>query len=375
MLSYQNMTPSQRELYDKVKNTTHYFYVSWEKVGDAEALAIAEALKVNTTVTRVELWQNQIGVAGASAIAETLKVNKAVTSIAVWDNQIGDAGASAIAETLKVNKTVTWITVWDNQIGDAGASAIAEALKVNTTVTKVDLGENLIGDAGAQAIAELIKVNKTLAWLNLSWNCIGDVGIQAIADARESNPTLTDFYISLQLSPLVPSSFPRLATADDLQAVFGLLTSGRELEDQLASLPALPTEIADLIMDEACYWQGVQRTNRACYFDSLSVTVPKSSTGNSIRVKAIQVLLDANDSEPCVVKLIVRDTQGAVQYECTAKPTLVDSTLWHVTILPANHPVMRQMREGWKVDVQPRKSSRGVRFESLHVGYIERQYA
>ena len=188
------------------------------------------------------------------------------------------------------------------------------------------------------------------------------------------------YSIGNQCSPLVLSLLPRLATADELQAVFGLLTSGRELEDQLASLPALPTEIADLIMDEACYWQGVQRTNRACYFDSLSVTVPTSSTGNSIRVKAIQVLLDvkhvdANDSEQCVVKLIVRDEQDAVRYECTAKPTLVDSTLRRVTILPANHPVMRQMREGWKVDFQPSKCTGGGRFESLHVGYIERQYA
>ncbi|XP_004346365.1 hypothetical protein CAOG_05692 [Capsaspora owczarzaki ATCC 30864] len=296
------------------------------------------------------LWQNQIGDAGASAIAETLKVNKAVTSIAIWDNQIGDAGASAIAQALKVNTTVTRLIIWRNQIGDAGASAVAEALKVNTTVTEFDLHKNLIGDAGAQAFAELVKVNKTLAWLNLSWNCIGEVGIQAIADAREFHHTRTALRIGNQCSPLVLSLLPRLATADELQTVFGLLTSGPELENQLASLPALPTEIADLIMDEACYWQGVQRTNRACYFDSLSVTVPTSSTGNSIRVKAIQVLLDvkhvdANDSEQ------------------------------RVTILPANHPVMRQMREGWKVDVQPRKSSRGVRFESLHVGYIERQYA
>ncbi|KJE95243.1 hypothetical protein, variant 2 [Capsaspora owczarzaki ATCC 30864] len=407
-----------------------------EQVGDAGAQAIAEALKVNMTITQVDLWQNQIGEVGARALAETLKVNETVTWIAIWDNQIGDAGASAIAEALKVNKTVTEVvlggnqisdigasaiaealgvnktvtrlnldknqigsagaqalaeafkvntTVTDvdlggNQISDIGASAIAEALKVNKTVTRLDLDKNQIGSAGAQALAEAFKVNKTLAWLNLSWNCIGDVGIQAIADAFESNPTLTDFYIGNQCSPLVPSLLPRLATADELQAVFGLLTSGRELEDQLASLPALPTEIADLIMDEACYWQGLRRTRCNIYDERfLQVTVPRSSTGNAIRVQAMQVLLDmkyvrAKNPELYVVQLIVRDTQGAVQYECTAKPTLVDSTLWRVTILPANHPVIRQMREGWTVDVQPSKCTGGGRFESLHVGYIERQY-
>ncbi|XP_011270571.1 hypothetical protein CAOG_08909 [Capsaspora owczarzaki ATCC 30864] len=380
MLSYQNITPSQRELYDKVKNTPRYFCRHGEQVGDAGAQAIAEALKVNMTITQVDLWQNQIGEVGARALAETLKVNETVTWIAIWDNQIGDAGASAIAEALKVNKTVTEVVLGGNQISDIGASAIAEALKVNKTVTRLDLDKNQIGSAGAQALAEAFKVNKTLAWLNLSWNCIGDVGIQAIADAFESNPTLTDFYIGNQCSPLVPSLLPRLATADELQAVFGLLTSGRELEDQLASLPALPTEIADLIMDEACYWQGLRRTRCNIYDERfLQVTVPRSSTGNAIRVQAMQVLLDmkyvrAKNPELYVVQLIVRDTQGAVQYECTAKPTLVDSTLWRVTILPANHPVIRQMREGWTVDVQPSKCTGGGRFESLHVGYIERQY-
>ncbi|KJE95257.1 hypothetical protein CAOG_05730 [Capsaspora owczarzaki ATCC 30864] len=401
MLSYQNITPSPRELNDKVTNTPHDFSLYGEEVGDAGAPAIAEALKVNTTMTWLALWQNQIGEVGARALAETLKVNETVTKLDIWRNQIGDAGASAIAEALKVNttvnmvdlggnqisdigasaiaealkvnKTVTKLDLDENQIGSAGAQALAEAFKVNTTVTQVDLGENLIGDAGAQAIAELIKVNKTLAWLNLSWNCIGDVGIQAIADAREFHPSPTALRISFQFSPLVLSLLPRLATADDLQTVFGLLTSGLELEDQLASLPALPAEIADLIMDEACYWQGLRRTRpNLSNVHFLQVRLPRSSTANSIRVKAIQVLLGikhihANNPEQCVVKLIVRDEQGAVRYECTAKPTLVDSTLWRVTILPASHPVIRQMHEGWKVDVQP---GIYVPFLSFYVGYI-----
>ena len=49
--------------------------------------------------------------------------------------EIGDKGASAIAEALKFNTTVTSIDLGDNDIGDTGASAIAEALKVNKNIS------------------------------------------------------------------------------------------------------------------------------------------------------------------------------------------------------------------------------------------------
>ena len=76
---------------------------------------------------------------------------------AAADNSIGDAGAAAIAEALKVNKSVTTIDLScacrasrrvrgadagaaaDYSIGDAGAAAVAEALKVNKTVTTIRL--------------------------------------------------------------------------------------------------------------------------------------------------------------------------------------------------------------------------------------------
>ena len=84
----------------------------------------------------------------------------------VTDNAIGDAGASVIAEALKLNPSVTWVdlsgelanacrlrrlarvvlvftrlrdTVIDNHIGSAGASKVAEALKLSTSVTSVHL--------------------------------------------------------------------------------------------------------------------------------------------------------------------------------------------------------------------------------------------
>ncbi|KJE93353.1 hypothetical protein CAOG_004154 [Capsaspora owczarzaki ATCC 30864] len=378
------------------------------QIGDAGARAIAEALTVNTTLITLSLEKNPIGDAGTKAIAEALKVNLTLATLLLGENQIGDAGVQAIAETLKVSTTLTRLQLQKNQIGDAGAQAIAAALRVNTSLTELNLGLNQIGDVGAQAIAEALKVNKTLAWLDLGQNLIGDAGAKAIAeglrenttvtrlhldrnrigydgaqaidDARNATKALTYCSIDNQINPLAFSLLPRLATAKDLQTVFHWLVSGPELQDQPAALPALPVELAERIMDEACYWQGVQHTKRSHFHDgttngALTVTVPQGIAGNSVRVKAIQVLRDEKhwldppySTNGKTFDLVVRDKGGVVRYECAANATFVDSNLNLVTIRPASHPFIRQLRKGWQVQVLPSKSFGISLIESLYLG-------
>ncbi|KJE96478.1 hypothetical protein, variant [Capsaspora owczarzaki ATCC 30864] len=387
----------------KVNETLTNLHLVKNHIGDAGAQALGEALEVNTTLTWLKLDQNQIGDAGAQAIAEVVQVNRTVAGLDLNQNQIGDAGVQAIAEALKVNTTLKELLLSDNQIGNAGATALAEALKVNTAMRKFALLNNQIGDAGAQALAEALKVNKTLTELWLNFNQIGDVGAQAIAEALRVNKTLTQLVLfsncigklgsqaidaacagnrrclvglNTQISPFAFSLFPRLASGEDSQAVFRMLTGG--LENQPASLPALPTEIAELIMDEARYWQGAQHTKRnRFHVDTsdgvLTVTVPRSMDGNSIRVKAIQVLRDWTssfyNSDDCAFGLTVRDEQGDVQYECAVHPTLVESNLARATIWPTSHPILRQMREGWQVQIRFTRDN--LQIQWLCVEYVD----
>ncbi|KJE96730.1 hypothetical protein CAOG_07005 [Capsaspora owczarzaki ATCC 30864] len=378
MLSYESMTERQRQLYDRVNNTRNLNLSRCQsQIGDAEAQAIAEALKVNSTVTTVVLWYNQIGDAGAQAFAEALKVNTTMERLYLGGNLIGDAGAQAIAEALKVNTTLPMLYLSDNQIQDAGAQAIAEALKVNTTVTVLGLDRNLIADAGAHAMAEALKVKKTWTELDLSGNCIGKVGVQALEEICKTNcDPAVDF--RCQINPLAFGYLPRCASAEELQTVFHLLSSGPDLQDQSASLPVLPAEIAERIMDEAHYWQGVKYTKRDwlrdCTNEHFKVTLPQGIDGPSIRVKAIRVLLDRwEDSKAaasCVFDLIVQDEQGVVRSELSVTPNCVDSTVELGTLLPASHPIIRQMRGGWQVRAQQDKFTDSVRSSWLYVGYI-----
>ena len=82
----------------------------------------------------------------------------------IWtDNEICDEGACALSEALKVNTTLTTLDLTSlqqqtmpnnehnkqatknktaNKIGDEGASSLSEALKVNTSLTELDLWED-----------------------------------------------------------------------------------------------------------------------------------------------------------------------------------------------------------------------------------------
>ncbi|XP_004347852.1 hypothetical protein CAOG_04027 [Capsaspora owczarzaki ATCC 30864] len=437
MLSYQRMTGKQRKLYRQVKNEEITIDKVADKLDVAEAQVIAAALKVHATIEDVQLDQNQIGDTGLQAIAEALTVNTTVTHLGLQLNQIGDAGAQALAEALKVSKTLIWLDLNKNQIGDVGAGAIAEALKVNTTtLTELFLGWNQIGDAGAQAIAEALRVTTTLTFLDLRRNQIGDAGAQAIAEALKVNTTtLTELFMSAnqigdtgaqaiaealkigdvgaqafakvaqvrpmmtcidlqgnyigdagtraieearfanessaidfdnQISPLAFSLQPRSSTTTDIQTVFHLLTRG-------PFLPALPAEIADRVLDEACYWQGVRYIKRPSHDgQALEVRVPWSIDGNSIQVKAIQALRyrsNRTDTDNIVFDLIVRDEHCAVRYKCAAKPTFVESTVECATIERASHGILREMREGWTVQLMP-GAQPGVVIESLYIGFV-----
>lgn len=55
---------------------------------------------------------------------------------------IGAEGAASLAESLKVNSTLTTLNLFNNGIGDMGAADVAEALLVNTALTALHLGKN-----------------------------------------------------------------------------------------------------------------------------------------------------------------------------------------------------------------------------------------
>ena len=105
----------------------------------------------------LQLSKAEIGDMGAQALAEALRENSSLTKLELDANSIGDAGAQALAETLRENSSLATLRLAGNSIGDAGAQALAEALGENSSLATLELGSNGIGAAGAQALAEAVE--------------------------------------------------------------------------------------------------------------------------------------------------------------------------------------------------------------------------
>ena len=175
----------------RVNTSLTSLHLSENSIGDEGASSLSEALTVNTSLTSLHLSENSIGGEGASSLSEALRVNTSLTSLDLFYNSIGDEGASSLSEVLRVNTSLTSLHLSENSIGGEGASSLSEALRVNTSLTSLHLSENSIGGEGASSLSEALRVNTSLTSLDLSRNSIGDKGASSLSEALRVNTSLT----------------------------------------------------------------------------------------------------------------------------------------------------------------------------------------
>ncbi|KAK3833619.1 MAG: hypothetical protein J3R72DRAFT_424887 [Linnemannia gamsii] len=164
--------------------------LSFTSIRQYGAVALSEALKTNSTLTTLNLLGNLIGEKGAVALSEALMVNSTLLSLTLA-HSIEENGTVALFEVLKTNSTLTSLSLNFNPIGWNGAVALTEALKTNSTLTTLRLFSNSIGDNETVALAEVLKTNSTLTNLDMSYNSIGDNGTVALSEALKANSTLS----------------------------------------------------------------------------------------------------------------------------------------------------------------------------------------
>ena len=89
-----------------------------------------------------------------------------LTDLNLYYSGMSEAGATSIAEAIKVNKTLTNLNLCSSAVNKTLTNLNLCSSAVNKTLTNLDLSDNGMSEAGATSIAEEIKVNKTLTNLN-----------------------------------------------------------------------------------------------------------------------------------------------------------------------------------------------------------------
>ena len=163
--------------------------------GSAGAKHVAKMLGVNGALTSLDLSNNQL--CGLNHYGRGTYTAEGIT---------------AIADALLVNSTLTKLSLAQNKLEEAGTKAICEALEQNMTLKELDIrrefwiGSNTGGSAGAKHVAKMVRVNGGLTSIDLSGNKLSGIwtdsygnqrgaftaeGITAIADALRVNGALT----------------------------------------------------------------------------------------------------------------------------------------------------------------------------------------
>ena len=111
-----------------------------------------------------------VNLSGVKALAHALRVNPSMTSLDISNNGIGDEGVKSICEALKNNKTLKVLDLnaskfIGGEIGPQGAKYLAEMLVVNPSLTSIDLSLNSLGSEGAKALAPSIRDSPSLTYL------------------------------------------------------------------------------------------------------------------------------------------------------------------------------------------------------------------
>ena len=165
---------------------------------------IAESLTENNTLVKLNISNCKVSDDEAIVFSGYLKANSTLIELDMSQNEIMYKGATAIANALKVNSVIQTLNISHNKISSRcletfitkenvtceGTSALSEALKVNTTLQELNISYNHIPDDGAITFSECLKTNATLKELDISWNNITCKGARAVAEALKINNTL-----------------------------------------------------------------------------------------------------------------------------------------------------------------------------------------
>jgi Ran GTPase-activating protein (RanGAP) involved in mRNA processing and transport len=102
---------------------------------DAKVRALVAHMRVSTTeVNKLNLNRNGLGDEAAIALAEFLKTNETLTYLSLHDNNIGDEGVCALADVLRTNNTLKSLFLTNNpRISRKAAMEVVEANESRST--------------------------------------------------------------------------------------------------------------------------------------------------------------------------------------------------------------------------------------------------
>jgi Ran GTPase-activating protein (RanGAP) involved in mRNA processing and transport len=140
--------------------------LSSNNLNDHAGAYLARILKKNRTIKKLELDNNLLGPSSTLAFGNSLKVNTTLKYLSLDSNPISgtsatrdNSGTKALAEALRVNKTLTSLNLWRTGISAVAGNALASAIEHNDSLLFCDVGHNFIEIVDMKRITDRLDNN------------------------------------------------------------------------------------------------------------------------------------------------------------------------------------------------------------------------
>lgn len=175
------------------------------------------SLKINTSITKLDLRDNGLGSRGAVYIAQLLKENEYIVELNLADNDIGLQGRLPLSvckndsffvdvrlrRLIESIGEVNWaedfffLRVVTLLLFSAGCKALCQVLRTNRTIRRINLDGNRFGDDCAPFMAELLSQNDYIQYINLNKNFFeNDTSGRLLGQALAENQTIEEFHFA-----------------------------------------------------------------------------------------------------------------------------------------------------------------------------------
>ena len=103
---------------------------------------------------------------------DALSVNSTLLELSIIFQQqrLTEVIASQLVEALKLNSTLTRLSLRRNRVDDAAATQLGDLLRFNSTLLSLDLLQTALSENGITQLSAALCVNTSLIHLNLRWN-------------------------------------------------------------------------------------------------------------------------------------------------------------------------------------------------------------
>ncbi|CAF1576613.1 unnamed protein product [Rotaria magnacalcarata] len=131
------------------------------------------SLRINSTITKLDLQDNSIGSRGAIYIAYLIKDNEYIDELNLANNDIGLQGCKALCRVLSSNRSLRKINLDGNRFNDDCAPFFAEVFSQNEFLISINLNKNFFeNESTGRLFGKALSENQTLEHFYIGWNCL-----------------------------------------------------------------------------------------------------------------------------------------------------------------------------------------------------------